>query len=408
VSDLGPMEPLGTSARIGRLTLLFLAHSIGTANITLVLAMAPMVQRELGLSHSTFGVIVAAYYGALTVWALPTGWLVDRFNIRVTLVAAQVLQAIGMIVISKAHGLSAAATGLALCGTGYALVNPSTARGVLRWFPARGRATAMGVLLTGVPVGGAAMALVAAAGAEAWRDLALVLATMTLVAGAAFTTFDSARPATAAATSLTDLQQLLRRSPLGWFNAAGCFYAGAQGAFFAYIVLFVYEAFAADATLASLCLAVAYTASAIGRIGWGLVGDVVSRHGRWVGLIACGIFGTVGAALLAMIPAMGPGAVVAVAGITGFALGGYAALTLTTAVEMVEPQLAGTAIGYHMLLITTGSMLGPALFGHSVDLFGYTPTWFALAGVLVVGTALFLIAFHQLSVKDPKAVERLG
>jgi predicted MFS family arabinose efflux permease len=393
-------EPMPIVARLGRLTLLFLAHAVGTANITLVLAMAPVVERELGLSHTAFGLVVATYYGALTLWALPAGWLVDRLGIRFSLIAAQVLLAIGMLIVAASQGVRSAAIGLALCGTGYALVNPATARGVLMWFPTRGRATAMGMKQTGVPAGAVAIALVAAAGGEAWRDLALILAGVTLVAAVGFAALGTAGPPIGTLTSMADMRRLLRRSTLAWFNAAACLYAAAQSALFAYLVLFVHEVVGASVTLASLCLAMAHAASAIGRIGWGLVGDLLPRHGRWVGLIACGILGGFGVALLAAMPAhVAVAGALAVAGFLGFTVGGYAALAQTTTVEVVEPQLAGAAIGYNMLLTTTGSMLGPALFGFGLDQSGFATSWSIVAIILLIGAALFLVGFraHQWS-----------
>src|SRR5690242_14804096 len=173
-------ESDSAAGRFGRLALLFLAHAAGTTNITLVLAMAPAVEQALGISHATFGLIVSAYYGSLLVAALPAGILVDRLGIRMSLALANLLLALGMIVFAASSAPVLAAIGLAMSGLGYTLVNPATARGVLAWFPPRGRATAMGVKQTGVPAGGVIAAL-AAALPFGWRELAVACAVSGLV-----------------------------------------------------------------------------------------------------------------------------------------------------------------------------------------------------------------------------------
>lgn len=385
-------ETPGAAGRLGRLTMLFLAHAIGTANITLVLAMAPAIEQALGLGHAGFGLMISAYYGAMLVFALPAGWLADRLGIRVMLVAAHALLAAGMAVFAQAHGPPLAIMGLMLCGSGYALINPATARGVLMWFPPRGRATAMGVKQTGVPAGGVIAALFVAAGQAGWRELALAVAAMTLLVGIGFLALRPARApdGRTAPMRLGELRSLLRLPRLALFNGAACIYAAAQAAFFAYLVLFARDALAVTAAAASLCLAAAHTTSAVGRIGWGITSDLLARDGRVVSLVACGIVGIAGLALLLPTPALGGIVLLSVAAaLLGLSLGGYAALTQTAAAEAVEPRHAGASIGYNMLLTSAGTMLGPVAFGVGVDWIGYASSWTIMAAMLALGAGLF-------------------
>ncbi len=90
--------------RIWRLALLFVAHALGTATITLVVALAPSIEEALGVGHAGFGVIVSSYYGAVLVLALPAGWLVDRFGVQAMLFAANALLALGMWLFATAAG----------------------------------------------------------------------------------------------------------------------------------------------------------------------------------------------------------------------------------------------------------------------------------------------------------------
>jgi len=380
-------EPV--AGRFGRLALLFSAHAVGTATITLVVALAPAIGDALGLGRAGFGVMVSAYYGATLVFALPAGWLVDRFGLRAVLVAAHALLAAGVLLLAGASGLATGAAALALCGSGYAMINPATARGVLLWFPARARATAMGVKQTGVPAGGVIAALIAAAGHADWRALAVGMAVVTVLAGAACLRLSDTPRGAAAVVRLADIAALLRRPQLALFNGATALYAAGQATFFAYLVLFARDALAVPVALASLCLATAHVASAAARIGWGVVSDRLARGGRIACLVAIGIAGSIGVTLLLLLPGSGTVALVGTAALVGATLGGFAGLTQAAAVESVEPTRVGAAIGYNMLLVGGGNMLGPAAFGAAVEWAGYPAAWGALAVLLLAGAGLF-------------------
>ena len=223
-------------ARFGRLTALFAAHAMGTANITLVLGLAPVLQSQLDITPTVFGWAVASYYAAQTCVALPAGWLVDRLGIRRVLMIAHVLLALGMTSIAMAQSLVALVAGTVLCGFGYALVNPATARGVLAWFDARHRATAMGVKQTGVPIGAVILAALVALFAEEWRGLALVLAAAMVASMFAFTGLPARGDTAPTGTMLRDLRQVLGHRALNAINAATCLYTAAFGAMLAYFV----------------------------------------------------------------------------------------------------------------------------------------------------------------------------
>ena len=149
-SNAQGMRP-GTAWKLGIITL---AHVVGTVNIVSVLAMAPVIQRDLDLSVTQFGLLVTAYNGAQAAGALPAGGLVDRLGVGWVLALALVILAAATAMLGQATDFTFALGSVAVMGLGYSLVNPATARGVLEWFPPERRATAMGVKQTGVPLGG--------------------------------------------------------------------------------------------------------------------------------------------------------------------------------------------------------------------------------------------------------------
>lgn len=381
---------LPRAARFGRLTALFAAHAMGTANITLVLSLAPVLQAQLGISPTIFGWAVACYYAAQTVWALPAGWMVDRWGIRRVLMLAHVLLALGMASIALAQELSALVVGTILCGCGYALVNPATARGVLAWFDARHRATAMGVKQTGVPIGAVILAALVALLAQEWRSLALGLSCAMIASMFAFIGLPARGDTAPGSSMLRDLRQVVGHRALNAINAATCLYTAALGAMLAYFVTYAYATAAVTAATASLMLALLQSASAVGRIIWGVLGDRLPGNGRVTGLLICGIVGGACLSVLGFSSALPMLVVLAL--LLGLTVGGFASLAQTVAVECVEPRLAGAAMGYNMLLTTGGMMIGPAIFGAVLAGGGYRWAWTLTAASLLLGAALFLIS----------------
>lgn len=377
--------------RLLRLTVLFAAHALGTANITLVLAFAPSIQREFGLSPGGFGLAVAAYYGGQMFFALPAGWLVDRFGVRRVLLAAHVTMASGTGLIAVADSTAYFIVGIVLCGLGYALVNPSTARGVLSWFNAQSRATAMGAKQTGVPAGAIALALIATAWDGNWRSLALILSVTMLVTTMMYLVLEPSRRAVARPDSLLrGLLFALTHRRLAVINFGTCCYTMALGALLAYFVTFAYEVVQVSASTASLFLALVQAASAAGRVAWGIVGDWLPKNGRVVGLVICGLLGAAGCVLLPF--AGSPAELAVLTLILGLTIGGFSSLAQTHAVESVEPSRTGAAVGYNLLFTTGGSMLGPMLFAFFLGLGGYELSWIMVAVALVVGAILFKVS----------------
>lgn len=381
-----------------RLAVLFVAHALGTATITLVVALAPSIEQALGVGHAGFGVIVSSYYGAVLVLALPAGWLVDRFGVQAMLFAANALLALGMWLFADTNALPGAVVGLMLCGAGYALINPASARGVLMWFPMRRRATAMSVKQTGVPAGGIVMAMLAASSGADFRELAVLVALATVVAGLAYVPLHAGPAFASTPARWSGLRALLRLRRLALFNIGLCAFAAAQAAFFAYLVLYARDALAQPARIAGVCLAVAHAASAIGRIGWGILSDRL-RNGRIVCLIAIGIAAAIGVVLLLTMPVHGDTLVLTlVATLLGVTLGGFAGLNQTAAAEAVDAHQAGVSIGYNMLLISLGTVLGPSLFGMGVEWIGYPAAWATMAMLLLMGSALLrasVVSVHR-------------
>lgn len=399
-----PPQPDGENPWTSRLGLLVLTHVVGTANIFSVLAMAPVITRELGIGAAEFGFFVTAYYGAQAVCALPAGGLVDRLGVGRALVVCHGIMMLGALLFTQADGFPMAVAALAVMGMGYSISNPATARGVFEWFPPGRRATAMGIKQVGVPLGGI---LGAGNGAlvtvMAWQDIMLGIAGLIVLNGlmclrlARLSKPSKPGPKEERRHPLANIGEVMKDGNFNRFVVINGFYNFGQTNFFAFLTLFMRDAALASQPVASLCVGIAQAASAVARIGWGVVSDTIfgrRRKGLTVGL---GAFSVVFLGALILV-GPGPGVYLGVglAFMLGVTIASFAPLMQTLSVEAMEPRLAGSAMGYNMLGTHLGGMIGPPVFGAVIDATGgYGAGWLLTAVVMLAGVLMLAFGFRE-------------
>jgi len=386
------------STRIGLLTL---AHVFGTVPIVSVMAMAPVIQQDLGLSVTEVGLLVSGYYVAQTFGAVPAGGLVDRIGVGRALLASHALLVSGALMMSQADAFGEAVSATVVMGFGYSMVNPATAKGVLAWFPSNRRATAMGFKQTGVPIGG-----VLAAGNGAlvtlfsWQSLFVAVACMTAVNGLlCLLLVEAQRPAshTSIASTLRAMLQVGRNVNVRVLFLASIPWNMGQTNFYSYLTIFMRDAAGASQPVAGLVLGLAQVSSALGRIGWGVVSDTLSggaRKGVTVGL--CGASALLMLAMALVSPGWGIWLGMLLAVGLGLTIASYPTLAQTLAVESVEPNQAGAAMGYSLTGTSLGGVVGPPIFGAVVDYTGdLADGWITTAIFVALGVALVALKVRE-------------
>lgn len=393
--------PPGFNPWRGRLFLLALAHTVGTSCYLSIMAMGPVIREDLEISSAQFGLFMSAVFGAQLVSAMPSGALTDRMGVGWTLFGSMLLMSAGTMMFALAPNYTLALYAAFLMGLGYSFVNPATAKGVMRWFPANWRGTAMGLKQLGVPLGGVigAGGGVLAAYTD-WRNVLWAAAALTFVTALLWL------PYTRKPTSgdggikgiIGNLRTVVTNRNMNVIFVSCVMFNTGQSSLFTYMALFLRDAAHASQPIAAMGVAFAQGASAIGRVGFSYMSDALFGSRRKPVVIGVLIFGVISfCTAYAVTPDWPHWGLMALAAFMGGTVASYAALILSMSSEAVPPALVGSAIGYNAVAWSLGGVVGPPLFGLVLDASGadYGLAWVVMAGVMLFGTTVMAKFFRE-------------
>src|SRR5947207_14360980 len=176
----------GRMSRWAVLVLITLAHALGALAVLSVAPLSPFLLDALHLSRAQVGWFLPAVYLGGVLMALPAGWLTDRLGVRATLALGQLVIGGGVVLAALGGSLAACLVCLVLGGFGFSVLNPSSGKAVVDWFPPRRRGVAMGIKQTGLTLGGlaGALSLPPLASALGWRQALAAAGALSLVSAA--------------------------------------------------------------------------------------------------------------------------------------------------------------------------------------------------------------------------------
>ncbi|MHB8993133.1 MAG: MFS transporter [Chloroflexota bacterium] len=387
------------------LGLAFVSQLTTTLAAQVVPPLAPLFQAELGLSKVEIGVFSSAAFAGSWGVLLVAGYLTERFGVRRMMSVGQTVAGAVMMTMALVGSFLQAVAVMFVVGLCRGMVHPGASKAIMDWFPARERATAMGVKQTGYPVAGILMAatLPALALALGWR-YAIALMGFLIMAGGIGTAIlyrdpASEGPVVKSRVSMRDgVGQLIRNPKLWVLAATALFLVTAQLALVAYLALYM-----SDVVLLSLLpdegariiaaggfLALLQAGGVVGRVSWGMVSDRLFPERRM------SLMATIGAVAGLMALVMGylsSGLPLWLLAVAVFVYGGTAlgwnGLYHALIVETAGQKHAAMGVGLCMTLTQAGTVGGPPLFGLVVDLTGsYQTAWLCLSCLSIGGALL--------------------
>jgi predicted MFS family arabinose efflux permease len=364
-------------------------------------SIAPLIREGLDLSVTQAGSFLSAYYIGPVLMSLPAGWLADRWGVRGAMILGQVLIAVGLGAVALAPTFSFIVLILVLAGAGYGVLNPTTTKAGMAWFPPNQRATVVGLKQVGLPFGGALGALVMPplALAFGWRAgvgfAAAVVALLALLTWALYR--DLPEPESRGpAVPRPGFWTVLANRDLWLVGISTLIFAGVQTVFLAFLVLYLHEVVHIELVVAAKYLVAAQVSGAAARIGFGLLSDRFFGGRRRIVLAIAGM-GSIACALAlsTTAPGSGPWTLAPLAvGIGVFGVG-WNGVQHTLMAELAGPRAAGTAVGLGLAISSLGVTVCPPIFGIVVErLGGFGAAWVALA-VGMVAALLLLVPVRE-------------
>jgi predicted MFS family arabinose efflux permease len=360
-------------------------------------SIAPLIRESLDLSVTQAGSFLSAYYIGPMLMSLPAGWLADRWGARGAMVLGQALIAVGLGAVAVAPSFSFMITIMVLAGAGYGVLNPTTTKAGMAWFPPRQRATIVGLKQVGLPCGGAVGALVMPplALAFGWRTAvafaAAVVGALALLTWALYRDLPEPEAGTPA-PARTGFWTVMRNRDLWLVSVSTLIFAGVQTVFLSFLVLYLRDVVQITLVVAAQYLVATQCGGVAGRIGFGLLSDRLFGGRRRIVLAIAGV-GSIACALLlsTAAPGAGPALLVPLAAGIGFFGVGWNGVQHTLMAELAGPRAAGTAVGLGLAISSLGVTVCPPIFGLVVErVGGFGAAWVSLAASMVLGLLLLI------------------
>jgi MFS family permease len=383
-----------------------------------IAAFDPTLIRELGVQRGDIKLGDAIQLGVTAILTLATGWIADRFGVRIVMVIGSVALALGFYALGQVESLadyywSRFWMGVGLSGAGLAICVVA----VSRWFLLR-RGRALGIVLAGTSLGNALFPWIftklieldgwrEAAMYAGWALLALVVLVMLAIRewpeslGLQPYGADRAAPAAAGA----DLQgpelsyaQILAR-PEFWLMGVAAF-----ATFYSILgvnnnMILHMQNLGVSAEIGALVALPLFLAGLIGKLLSGWLTDIFGRKPVWLVSLGCML---IAAGLLST---MQTGLVAVAAVIMGLGWGANYTLLQAVAGDVFGARSLGRVMGAVTVLDAGGGALGPWVTAQIADRTGDYQAGFLFVTVLIaiafVCASLLRVATPDVELRRP-------
>jgi len=326
---------------------------------------------------------------------LPVGWLVDRIEARIIMVAGALLAGGAFFLASASHSLATMMAAYLILGVGISAGTVLPASLVLaNWFTER-RGLAMGIALSGSTAGGSLMTL--AAGhvfqVTGWRTAYVLLGLpMMVVAAPLVALIVRSRPPGAVPMTVVESAELLEGFEAGealrtrsfWMIVLAnfCFAFSATGSVI-HLVAYL-EGVGYKISAAALIMSLVFAFAALGKVVMGLVADRLTARAA---LVLCFLAQAVG--LSVVFGAARIGIMAVFVPLFGMAIAAPLMLLPLLIAESLGIKRYGLLSGLAGLAQTFGAMIGPIVAGRIFDVTAsYTLAFELCIAVMILGAAI--------------------
>lgn len=364
-------------------------------------------------SHAQVSLLPSMLALSAGLSVLPVGWLVDRVEARIVMIAGAILAAGAFLIASRAHSLVPMMGAYLVLGVGISAGTVLPASLVLaNWFTER-RGLAMGIAISGSTFGGMTMTLLGSYVIQhwGWRAAYVTLAApMVLIAVPLIFIFVRSRPPGEVKMTVAEGAETLEgleirealRTRSFWMIVVAQFAfaftaAGAAIHMVAYLENVGYKAGAA-----ALAMSLMFGFAALGKVGMGFIADRISARKALAldfAISACGLALALGAAR--------PGVIFAFVPIYGITFAAPLTLLPLTVAESLGIKRFGSLSGLTGLAQTFGAMVGPIAAGRVFDVtksYGAAFDIFVVVLIVGIGAAWSCRSYEAEKARMPRPV----
>lgn len=133
--------------------LLFTAAVLNYIDRQTLSALAPTIQKDLGMTDSDYANIVNIFLIAYTIAYIISGRIVDKIGTRTGTLLFVIWWSVSNMLTAAARGMTSLGAYRFMLGLGEAGIWPAASKAVSEWFPAKQRAFAIGLYTMGATIG---------------------------------------------------------------------------------------------------------------------------------------------------------------------------------------------------------------------------------------------------------------
>jgi len=382
------------------------------------LALLPFVRDEFLLSRTQVGLYSTFYFISSALLAIYTGDIVDKLGPR-----KGILLGIGFMgFIIFLYGFSPSYAVLLvlafLAGFGWSIITPSVNKGVIMATPRNKRAISMGIMQSGVGLGGltGASLLPVLGGLLGWRmaiqissGFALLVWVLVYLLYKEEVEINSANGQDTLYVEQPSFREniltIIENRRLFQVCVLGLIFGVSSGAVLSHFAVFLSEDLSMSRTAAGLGLGSFQIGGIIGRPFWGMISDRFCQSNRGHILFVIGViigimylfFG-----LFNYVLNVNYFVVLVFSFFLGFSAFGWMGVHFVSIGEFAGDAHLGIATGFSLLFLRTGMLIAPPIFGLIADMQeGYMLSWFLFGVLVIMASLVYRIFNHQAYLSHP-------
>ncbi len=369
---------------------------------------APLMKGELGLSATTFGVAVSAFFWIYAPVQLVVGWLCDRFSVYKLMAAGTILWAGSTLLMGMVGGFTSLLLLRIMLGVGESIAFPGTSKIIARHIPVEQRGIANAAVAAGIALGPAVGTLVGGliVASWGWRPMFVLFGLVTLIW---LVPWQRAAPSLAiearnVASARVPVARIVTKWPL-WAMSVG--HATSNYVFYfllAWLPLYLVQSRGFTITQMTFLAALGYFVQAIAALAYGHVSDRWTRSGRsessirrWM-MVSSQAFSAVAVLGLTFADRAVPIAILLC--LAGAATAALSVNLYAIAQMFAGPKASGTWVGVQNAFGNSSGILQPIIAGILIDRAGYASAFYLTAAIAAFGAIWWAIGVPRIEQVD--------